>query len=524
MAESLPAELLNTREQIRQMRAANEAVEDKAERAANVEEIQAARREFYEALAPYADQIRNPALRIAILAGNDPLNPLYVEAAELPIEDLLEEETTTGAAATTTGTAATTTGTAATTAAWGEGGTADLGVLGGSLQVSGVRGGTSAGQSVIPPNGQLIHIEGRKLWYIAYEAGPVTLVYEIGDPARARELFGVNWQADLGGFIMMSQEQFNNSGWFEVGLIDEQVGNTLSIPNQIQQAVREARFEDIPGWIRTDAEAMRVVTIGALEGWSSGRILRMLQDTDAFKQRFSAYQAVKSGWGLESVEDVIGVYLQQEEQIIASLKHWRGFSGTDLSAEYVAHIMKTGWSAGEVDEVLRAENLFASNPQILENLNAVLRANGLRALSGPDLVDVIRGNAPGQVYEALNDTMRLQAMREAGLEVSPEFAATFGEGIAEQVASAEQRGQYSLAARQAALDLIQNWREVDLGKLGVNREEIIQAAFGEGFVAETEARLLKFQRERQAAAEGWGAYPAYQTGEGQLALTGLKQL
>ena len=44
------------------------------------------------------------------------------------------------------------------------------------------------------------------------------------------------------------------------------------------------------------------------------------------------------------------------------------------------------------------------------------------------------------------------------------------------------------------------------------------------FAADTEARLLKFQRERQAAGQGWGGYSAYQTGKGQVALTGLKQL
>ena len=433
----------------------------------------------------------------------------------------------TGAGAAGGATGAGTAAGGATGAGWSQGGTASLGTVGGTVKVGGKEAaliGGTAGSSVIPPNGQLIHVDGTKRWYIMYQAGAVEVVYEIGDQARARELFGADWQQNLGGFVTISNQQFNESGWLEVGLIDEQIGNTQSISNQIQQAVREARFEDIPGWIRQDAEAMRLVTIGALEGWSTGRILRELQDTDTFKERFPAYQAVKSGWQTKTVEETLGVYLQQEGQIIQSLKHWRGYAGTDLSTGYAGQIMQSGWSAGEVDEVLRAENLLTADPQILDNLNAVLRANGLDPLAGPDMVDVIRGNAPTQVYEAINDTMRLQAMRQAGLEVSPEFAATFGQGIAEQVASAEQRGQYSTAARQAALDLIQNWREVDLGKLGVNQEQVVQAAFGEGFAADTEARLLKFQRERQTAGQGWGGYSAYQSGRGELVLSGLKQL
>ena len=140
------------------------------------------------------------------------------------------------------------------------------------------------------------------------------------------------------------------------------------------------------------------------------------------------------------------------------------------------------------------------------------------------MVDIMRGNAPTQVYEAINDTLRLQAMRKAGLTVDAELAASFGEGVAEAVASAAERGQYSTAAQQAALDLIQNWREVDLGKLGIQKEEIIQAAFGEGFAAQTEAKLLKFQRERQAAGAGYEGYSAYQGAKGQLVLSGLKQI
>jgi hypothetical protein len=65
---------------------------------------------------------------------------------------------------------------------------------------------------------------------------------------------------------------------------------------------------------------------------------------------------------------------------------------------------------------------------------------------------------------------------------------------------------------------------VDLAKYGLDRDQIIQAAFGEGFVGQTEAKLQKVLRERQSAGQGWGGYSAYQGGEGQLVMSGLKQL
>jgi len=220
---------------------------------------------------------------------------------------------------------------------------------------------------------------------------------------------------------------------------------------------------------------------------------------------------------------VVSLYLGEEQSLRESIRFWRS-AQADTSNEYIGSIMQSGWSAAEVNEVLEAENLFSSNPGILDNLNAIMAASGMPPLAGPDLVDVIHGRAPTRVYEAINDTLRLQAMKQAGLEVDPALAAEFGEGVAEQVASAAQRQQYSAAAQTAALDLIQNWREVDLGKLGIGRDEIVQAAFGEGFAAQTEAKLQKFLRERQTAGQGWGGYSAYQGGEGQIVLSGLKQL
>jgi len=193
--------------------------------------------------------------------------------ADLPLETLVEAE----AAATTPAT------TAAAAAATTESGTTSLGPLGGTITINLTRaagpGTIQIGPSVIPAGGQLLHIADSQRWHVLYEAGPVTIAYEIGDPARARVLFGANWQQAFGGFITMTQQDYTAAGYLERGLIDEQVGATESINSQITRGVREARFEDIPGWIRVNSEAMRIVTVAALEGWSSGRTLRELQHT-----------------------------------------------------------------------------------------------------------------------------------------------------------------------------------------------------------------------------------------------------
>lgn len=389
-----------------------------------------------------------------------------------------------------------------------------------------------AGPIRIPGGGTLIRKHAADLadpnggiFYVMYDVNGVQIVYEVGKYADAQALLGANFIARFDTYRSMSNNDFNAAGFLTRGLIDEVAGSTESIQQQITRALNMAKLEDIPAWMKNDREIMTIITVGTLEEWSAGRIWGEIADTSGFAARFPAFDKVKRriGGGTATITETVATYLNEEQILRDALLHYRG-RNTDTSKEYLGVILQAGWSAAEASEVLEAENLLNSDPSILDNLNAILRASGMNEIDGPDIVDIMRGNAPTRVYEALNDAMRLKAMRQAGLEVSPEFAAEFGEGIAEQVASAEQRGAFSAAASQAALDLIQNWREVDLGKLGVSKDDVIRAAFGEGFAAETEARLLKFQRERQTAGQGWGGYSAYQTGKGQLALTGLKQL
>ena len=236
--------------------------------------------------------------------------------------------------------------------------------------------------------------------------------------------------------------------------------------------------------------------------------------------------AIKQAWGLESVEDTLDTYLKEETSIMTAVRYYRGYGGQSVEEQqqYAAQLMASRWSSAEIDEILRAENLMKADPSMLSNLNQILAVSGLDQISGPDLVDVMRGNAPTQVYEAINDAFRAQALREQGVQIDPQMAAELGEGTALAVASAEMRGQYTTGARQAALDLIQNWREVDLAKLGIGRDEIIQAAFGEGFSSNVEYTLQKFLRERQMAGQGWGGVSAYQGERGNLVVQGYKSL
>jgi len=388
-------------------------------------------------------------------------------------------------------------------------------------------GTQTIGPSTIPEGATLLNVgfgTGRR-YFLSYKVYGVTILYEVGDRARLTELFGADAAGQFPTSTSMTEKLFNQLGGIEMGWADEVVGADESIQAQINRGIRQAGFEDIPQWMRRDPQIMTLLVQGTAEEWSSGRIMNQMAQTAGFQERFPAFSAIRQrlGGGAATVSDTVRLYLQEEASLRFSLRHYRG-RGTDTGPEYLGRIIGSGWSAAEADEVLRAENLLMRNPDALDNLNAILRASGMKRLRGEDMIDLMRGKAPTQVYEALNDALRLQAMQRAGLQVDAALAASFGEGVAEQVASAAQRQQFSVMARNAANELISSWQEVEVGKYGITRDEVIRAAFGEAFDPQIEAKLLKVARERQAAAEGTGAYSAYQDNEGRLVLAGLSAL
>jgi hypothetical protein len=229
--------------------------------------------------------------------------------------------------------------------------------------------------------------------------------------------------------------------------------------------------------------------------------------------------------GGASLGEVMDTYLARETSIRDMLITYRG-ANTNLTNRYIGTIIGSGWAPTEIQEMLRAEQLMKGEDGrlALTDLNRILRASGMDTVGPREFLELMRGNAAPQVFEAINDTLRAQALREQGLEISAELAASLGEGVAFSVASASQLGQFSTAAQNAAFAIISNRLELDAAKFGISRDEIIQAAFGEGYSQEVEVKLQKFARERQTAAEGYGASTGYQTGSGRLVVAGLEGL
>ena len=171
----------------------------------------------------------------------------------------------------------------------------------------------------------------------------------------------------------------------------------------------------------------------------------------------------------------------------------------------------------------------------MDNINQILTFQGLDPLGADDFISFLQdqdamtidpSHAPGQVFEAVNDALRFQALIDQGITISNEFATSLGEGTSETIVNA---GTYSEQARIAAIESARNADELTLHKYDLTRDDIIAATFGEvspsgRSTSEVNELLMKMGRERSKAATGFQSAASYTDALGRLRVQGLSNL
>jgi hypothetical protein len=150
----------------------------------------------------------------------------------------------------------------------------------------------------------------------------------------------------------------------------------------------------------------------------------------------------------------------------------------------------------------------------MDNINEILAFQGLPELSPDDFISFLQdqdaltldpGFTPGELFEGVNDALRFQALLTEGLDIGLDFATDLGTGTSEGIGSEE---QFSKMAQLAASFIASNARELSFDKMGLERDDIIAAMFGEVReggrpVSEVNAILEQFAKERSKAAQGF---------------------
>ena len=398
--------------------------------------------------------------------------------------------------------------------------------------------GTPTASSVIPEDARLVRITNPagsdldEIFVLIGSAFGVDLAFEIGSRDRLNELFGGPDAFD--DVQTLTQANFDASGAITVGDVDEVLGATGSIQAQMERDLRSAGLENPPQWLAQDHEAMTRWVVGVNEGFSAERLWVEVSDTNAFKERFSGLDTIFDQEGTNQFTTAIAEFTRREGLIRQSINTRRG-PGADTSIDYVSGLIGGGWQPAEIDELLILERQLRDSPEALDNMNQILAFQELPELTPDDFISFLQDGQrlavdpafiPGDLFEGINDALRFQALIEEGLQIDLEFATELGEGVSDTIASPT---QFSERARLAAIEIARNTTELDRQTLGISRDDIIAAAFGEESpsgksVSEISELLERLGRDRAKRATGLPGAASFVDALGRLRVQGSSNL
>jgi hypothetical protein len=393
------------------------------------------------------------------------------------------------------------------------------------------RGTVQAGNTVIPRGGRVVGVDSpagsdaARLYYVVYEYEGVEYAFEVGAEARMGELFGTGWATSgvFSGVTFTGQGGFDGAGYVNAGMVDEVVGADQSFQAMIEVSLRAAGLEDLPAWIKDDPRAMQLVAEATVDDWSSGRLWVALSDTDGFKTRFSAMDRyLQAGM---TVEQAVNEYVSDEQAIRSVVRRYLP-PGTEVTTDYLGQVLARGWTPNQANMVLGAVETLKRRPEALAQANMILLASGLEPIDETGLLNVITGGAPDAVVEAFNTAAAGQALVAAGVG---DLDTNLLLAVVNDTSTLRTAEDYKRLAQDLAVGLIRNQRELNVEQMGLTRDDLIAAAFGESnpggkTLGETINLMARLERERQVAAQGDPGITGFVDDRDRLRFQGLKGL
>ena len=133
------------------------------------------------------------------------------------------------------------------------------------------------------------------------------------------------------------------------------------------------------------------------------------------------------------------------------------------------------------------------------------------------------GSGSADVYEAINDTLRAQALAEAGVDIDTAFAESLGTGTSTTISDPS---AFTQAAQSTAAAIARNFQALDLQQFGLERDDIVAAMFGEPSPTGKDAGQIneilgRIEREANASAGGFAGSSSFLDQRGRLRIQGF---
>ncbi len=231
----------------------------------------------------------------------------------------------------------------------------------------------------------------------------------------------------------------------------------------------------LPHWAEDSTEIMALVFIAESEGKSDEWLLQEITRTDTFAGRFPGFDQFISQNNLSPAEGVTG-YLEYEAGIRSAMTQI-GYDPESVTPDTVGALLTKGYAVETVSQAVARWKRMDDFAPALAAFNRVLVDAGYDPIESlQDQFDFISGVAPAEIYNLWEASSVSEAAAAAGL--GDAFTAEDALRYAARTEGHTSLEQATAAFQDAAKMLLRLRHEVDVGKFGLDQEDIINLSLG----------------------------------------------
>lgn len=365
-------------------------------------------------------------------------------------------------------------------------------------------------------------------WYVSYGMpdSDRKLIFE-ATPGQMDALFGENQRPTSFGRNTFTNLTARRNITFG-GNIAEMEGEG-SFENEVAR-VKALALDNgaLPEWAEQTPEYMDLVFIAQSEGKSQDWLLEQISKTQGFKDRFPGIGKLQKSGNL-SLADAITGFLEMEAGVRAAVNGIGGATGK-ITPDVVGGLLERGHNLNTVNTAVSNFKRMQDYRPAMWAFNNVLKAQGLEPVRTlQQQFDFMAGSAPAELYDVWEASSVSEAARSVGL--GKVFTAEDAIQYAKQTEGSTSLADATGAFQQAAQLILRLRNEVDVGKFGLNQDDLIDLSLGQAprsgtsgadLQANINRAVLSAQASLQAKAKPFTGFTSEGTPQ-RASLGGLRQ-
>lgn len=321
---------------------------------------------------------------------------------------------------------------------------------------------------------------GQSKWYVT-EDGQYFIAYKIpgtnhwsyfeASEQELEQIFGEGILPDAEE--IKSERTLANNRRFHYGGTVAEVSGDGNFQAEAEGAMARAlRSGRLPDWAQENDEIIALVFLSEEEEWSDDKLMEEISKTRAFKKRFKGIEELYSE-GL-SVAEAVSAYRDYENQLNALYK--RHDLDKVVKPGDVGRLIEKGHSIDDVTFIYEKFKQMQDNQHTFRAFNNILQQRNMKPLKKQDQMKFLMGEAPAELYDIWEETAILDAARQAG--IGNYLSAAEAVRLAERTAGVRTDTNINRAMQEAAALALRFRASIDVGRYGLNADDIIDMSMG----------------------------------------------